>query len=50
MVYSADGITRAEDLAAQRRLDTLWSFNLKQEYSELCGFFGSKDVTVSCEV
>ena len=31
MVYSADGITGAEDLAAQKRLDALLSYKLKQE-------------------
>ena len=38
MVYSAYGITRAEALAAQKRLATLLSYKLKQEYSEMCGF------------
>ena len=38
MVYSADGIPRAEALAAQKRLGTLFSYKLKQEYSEMCGF------------
>ena len=38
MVYSADGITGAEDLAAQRRLSALLSYMLKREYSEMCGF------------
>ena len=33
MVYSADGIPRAEALSAQRRLATLLSYNLKWEYS-----------------
>ena len=38
MVYSADGIPGAEALAAQKRLDALLSYNLKREYSEMCGF------------
>ena len=38
MVYSADGIPGAEALAAQKRLAALLSYNLKQEYSEICGF------------
>ena len=38
MVYSADRIPRAEALAAQNILDTLISYNLKQEYLEMCGF------------
>ena len=38
MVYSADGILGAEALAAQKRLSTLLSYKLKQEYSEMCGF------------
>ena len=38
MVYSADGIPRAEALAAQRRLVALLSYKLKREYSEMCGF------------
>ena len=38
MVYSADGIPGAEALAAQKRLSALLSYNLKQEYSEICGF------------
>ena len=38
MAYSADGIPRAEALAAQKRLAALLSYNLKQEYSEMCGF------------
>ena len=41
-VYSTDGITGAEALSAQKRLDTLLSFKLKQEYSELCGFVRSR--------
>ena len=38
MVYSADRIPGAEDLAAQKRLAALLSYKLKQEYSEMCGF------------
>ena len=38
MVYSADGIPRAEDLAVQNRLAALLSYKLKREYSEICGF------------
>ena len=38
MVYFAYGITRAEELAAQKRLAALLSYKLKQEYSEMCGF------------
>ena len=38
MVYSADGIPRAEDLAAQKRLAALLSYKLKREYSEICCF------------
>ena len=38
MVYSADGIPGAEALAAQKRLAALLSYNLKQEYSKMCGF------------
>ena len=38
MVYSVDGISGAEALAAQRRLSVLLRFKLKQEYSALCGF------------
>ena len=38
MVYSADGIPGAEELAAQKRLAVLLSYKLKQEYSEMCGF------------
>ena len=37
-VYSADGIPGAEALAAQKRLAALLIYNLKQEYSEMCGF------------
>ena len=38
MVYSADGIPRTEAVAAQRRLASLFSNKLKQEYSDMCGF------------
>ena len=38
MVYSVDGIPRAETISAHNRLAALLSFKLKQEYSELCGF------------
>ena len=38
MVYSSDGILGTETVAAQRRLDSLLSNNLKQEYSEMCVF------------
>ena len=38
MVYSADGIPGAEDLATQKRLAALLSYKLKQEYYEMCGF------------
>ena len=38
MVYSGDGIPGAESLAAQKRLAALLSYNLKREYSEMCGF------------
>ena len=38
MVYSADGIPGAEALAAQKRLAALLSYNLKREYSKMCGF------------
>ena len=38
MVYSADGTTGAEALAAQKRLAALLSYKLKREYSEICGF------------
>ena len=37
-VYSADIITRADVLAAQKRLATLLRYKLKREYSEMCGF------------
>ena len=38
MVYSADGMTGAEALAAQKRLAALLSYKLKRECSEMCGF------------
>ena len=38
MVYSSDGILGTETVAAQQRLDSLLSNNLKQEYSKMCGF------------
>ena len=38
MVYSAYIIPGVEALATQKRLSTLISYNLKQEYSEMCGF------------
>ena len=38
MVYSADGISGVEALAAQKRLATLLSYKLKRENSEMYGF------------
>ena len=38
MVYSVDGMNGAENLAPQNILAALLSYNLKQEYSEMCGF------------
>ena len=38
IVYYTDGNSRAEALAAQRRLTTLPSFKMKREYSKLCVF------------
>ena len=38
MVYSEGGIPGAEALAVQKRLATLFSYKLKREYSEMCGF------------
>ena len=38
MVYSAEGIPRAEALAVQKRLDALLSYKLKRECHEICGF------------
>ena len=40
MVYCADAIPGAEDLAAHKILATLIRFNLRREYSKLCGFVG----------
>ena len=42
MVYSADGISGSEALAAQKRLASLISYKLKQEYSEMFGFVRAK--------
>ena len=42
MVYSADGIPRAEDLAAKKMLAALLSYKLKREYSEMCGFLRAR--------
>ena len=42
MVYSADGLPGAEALAAQKRLAALLSYNLKREYSEMCGFLRAR--------
>ena len=42
MVYSADGITGAEALAAKNIWDALLSYKLKREYSEMCGFVRSR--------
>ena len=42
MVYSADGIPRAEALDAQKRLAALLRYKLKREYSEMCGFVRSR--------
>ena len=41
-VYSADGIPGAEALAAHKRLAALLSYNLTQEYSEMCGFLPAR--------
>ena len=38
MVYSTDGITVAEAVAAQQCIAFLISNNLKREYLEMCGF------------
>ena len=38
MVYSPDIIPGAEALAAQKRLASLLSYNLKREYFKMCGF------------
>ena len=42
MVYSSEGIPRAEDLAAQKRLAALLSYKLKGEYLEMCGSVGAR--------
>ena len=42
MVYSADGIPRAEALAAQKRLAALLSYKMQREYSEMCGFMRAR--------
>ena len=38
MLYSADGIPRAEALAAQNRLAVLLSYKMKREYAIMCSF------------
>ena len=38
MVYYADRIPGAENLAAQKRLAALLRYKLNQEYSEMCCF------------
>ena len=38
MVYSTDRIPDTEDLVAERRIDLHFSFDMKQEYSKMCGF------------
>ena len=38
MVYSADRITGAEALVSQKIFSALLRYNLKLEYSEICGF------------
>ena len=38
MVYSADGITGTEAVAAHRRLASLLSNKKNREYLEMCGF------------
>ena len=38
IVYSADEITEAESLAAQKRLAPLLIYKLKHKYSVMCGF------------
>ena len=38
MVYSVDGIPGAKAFAAQKMLAALLSYQLKREYSEICGF------------
>ena len=42
MVYSADGIPRAEHLAAQKILAIIPRYKLKREYSEMCGFLKAR--------
>ena len=42
MVYSADLISRAEALPAQKRLATLHSYKLKREYSKMCDFLRAR--------
>ena len=42
MVYSADRIPGADDFSAQKILAVLLSYNLKREYSEMCGFVKSR--------
>ena len=42
MVLTADGITRMEAVAAQRRLASLFNNNLKREYSEMCSFIRAR--------
>ena len=38
IVYHLERIPGAETMAAQKRLATLISYNLKREYCEMCGF------------
>ena len=38
MVYYVDGVPGMETLAVHRRLASHIRFNLKQEYSKICGF------------
>ena len=38
MFYSSEGIPGAEALATYKRLAALLRYNLKWEYSEMCGF------------
>ena len=42
MIYSVDGITGAEALAAQKRLAAILSYKLKREYSETYGFMRAR--------
>ena len=37
-VYSADGIPGAEAMDAKNRLAGLLNYNMKWDYSEMCGF------------